>query len=319
MARNKKGKKEPTDSVTNLLGEGFGLRTRVVARSSKSFDDRSSGRRLSSRRSISPASPLIAMSASFPQPLLPAQPQLPPQVAYSTPLPQTGFMPNVTPPEIQQMQAQLQYLQMQVAHLQMPHISQEFPLSSQSQQEQQPLQVKSKPTRYAVDLTPPEPTKEDFEDLVRIDAHFNALENEEKIFGKPPSSAATLASSTNVDKPASEPPAAIAKHVCAGCGNIRSTHYHHENPIKFGETPAPSFCRKCQIEATSSESEMLQTKDKGGKGKSKVKEKHMADRKDGVDYIFVEEQSSEEELFRAPRKHASSRRKEGGRSRYVFM
>lgn len=42
---------------------------------------------------------------------------------------------------------------------------------------------------------------------------------------------------------------------CAGCGKERSRRFQHNNPIKDGETPPPSFCRKCQRQDTSSDNE----------------------------------------------------------------
>ncbi len=45
----------------------------------------------------------------------------------------------------------------------------------------------------------------------------------------------------------------VAKHVCAECGKLRSRKYQHENPLKPGETPSPSFCKKCQKDVTSTE------------------------------------------------------------------
>lgn len=47
----------------------------------------------------------------------------------------------------------------------------------------------------------------------------------------------------------------ITKHICAGCGRIRSKKYHHNHPIKQGEKPEPDFCRRCQKDSSSTDSE----------------------------------------------------------------
>lgn len=47
--------------------------------------------------------------------------------------------------------------------------------------------------------------------------------------------------------------AAAHLHVCAQCGQPRSKKYQARHPIKKGETPAPSFCGRCQKEETSEE------------------------------------------------------------------
>lgn len=46
----------------------------------------------------------------------------------------------------------------------------------------------------------------------------------------------------------------ITRHVCAGCGTLRSRKFQAENPLGPGEVPPISYCRKCQKEETSSES-----------------------------------------------------------------
>ncbi|KAI9809028.1 MAG: hypothetical protein M1825_002317 [Sarcosagium campestre] len=60
-----------------------------------------------------------------------------------------------------------------------------------------------------------------------------------------------------VAMPAPAPPAEstnLVQHVCAGCGKIRSSSYHHRHPIPSGGAPpAPDFCRRCVKEVTSSE------------------------------------------------------------------
>jgi hypothetical protein len=45
------------------------------------------------------------------------------------------------------------------------------------------------------------------------------------------------------------------KHVCAGCGSTRSKHYHVTHPLKKGEIPETSYCRRCVAEAEYTDSE----------------------------------------------------------------
>jgi hypothetical protein len=47
--------------------------------------------------------------------------------------------------------------------------------------------------------------------------------------------------------------ASLTKHVCAKCGKVRSSKYHHENPLKPGEVPAPAFCGRCERDLTSTD------------------------------------------------------------------
>ncbi len=76
----------------------------------------------------------------------------------------------------------------------------------------------------------------------------------------------------SVPEPTVEAAIPVTKHVCGDCGRIRSRKYHHENPIKPGETPAIDFCRKCQRDAsvTSSDHSDRDSKDeKKGNGEKK--------------------------------------------------
>jgi hypothetical protein len=52
---------------------------------------------------------------------------------------------------------------------------------------------------------------------------------------------------------ASQTSVTVTKHVCAECGRLRSRKYQHENPLRPGESPTPSFCKKCQRDVTSTE------------------------------------------------------------------
>ena len=67
----------------------------------------------------------------------------------------------------------------------------------------------------------------------------------------------------------------ITKHICAGCGRIRSKKYHHDHPLKEGEKPEPDFCRKCQKDSSSTDSE---GSDREKKKKKAKKTKHKKDR-----------------------------------------
>jgi hypothetical protein len=74
----------------------------------------------------------------------------------------------------------------------------------------------------------------------------------------------------------------ITKHVCAQCGRLRSRRYHHRNPIKTGEMPAPAYCRKCQKDAssTSGDTDVESKKRKKVKNSSKGKEKEKENNND---------------------------------------
>jgi hypothetical protein len=93
------------------------------------------------------------------------------------------------------------------------------------------------PTKYSV--APHKPTAADFEQLKKIDADYKSKTN-----SAPMSKTIEGNEKTTIT---------ITKHVCATCGRIRSWKYHHEHPIKPGETPTSGFCRKCQRDASSTD------------------------------------------------------------------
>lgn len=66
---------------------------------------------------------------------------------------------------------------------------------------------------------------------------------------------------------------------CAGCGRVRSRKFQHENPVKQGEVPTPSYCRKCarydtsSVESESERKKSYERKSKKSSRKSRKKEK----------------------------------------------
>lgn len=54
----------------------------------------------------------------------------------------------------------------------------------------------------------------------------------------------------------------ITKHICANCGRVRSKGYHKDHPLKDGDSPTPTFCRRCQRDASSTSSDSRNKKDK---------------------------------------------------------
>ena len=47
----------------------------------------------------------------------------------------------------------------------------------------------------------------------------------------------------------------VTRHVCAGCGTLRSRKFQAENPLEPGELPPISYCRKCEKEIKSTDDE----------------------------------------------------------------
>ena len=224
LAREK-SKRKPAISL-NLLGEAFGVTVKVTHKRSKSVES-------------PPRSPIIVDGVTY----VP-QGERPP---YSAPL-----------------------------------LQQPFPGASQPAQFAQ---------LYPSHIVAPKPTKQDFKQLKKIEAHFKKMMEAEprKITAAIPALAAAKAPAVvaeptvvpakgsispespapatipavPVGAPAAEPPApvpkvyevkttvTIIKHICANCGNVRSSRYQYENPIKPGETQLPAYCRKCQRYASS--------------------------------------------------------------------
>ena len=85
------------------------------------------------------------------------------------------------------------------------------------------------------------PSKEEVEDLKKIDVHFNKITSH-----KTKRLSAGPADTTTREEITTKNTVTITKHVCANCGRLRSRKYHAENTIKAEDTPIPAFCRKCQ-------------------------------------------------------------------------
>jgi hypothetical protein len=90
----------------------------------------------------------------------------------------------------------------------------------------------------------PNPSQQDLNQLHQMQAHFGRVYGP----GAPnnPQNGKVEVTSTTIT---------ITKHICAGCGRIRSKKYHHDHPIKQGEKPEPDFCRRCQKDTSSTDSE----------------------------------------------------------------
>lgn len=202
MAREKKPK--VADIAIDLLGEAFGTRT-VVRRRSRSVEAK-------------PVPLLLTAGTPFNPTQVPALP-------YTAPIPQQSsfqtFVPYPHPPQGGS-QPFIPY-QPQPWNPSMITLSQMPPHTP----------------HYTVPQTgsQPKPSKEDFEALKRIDAHFNEVTSKKT---------KRLSSGPAADEVTTKTTVTITKHICANCGRSRSNKYHMENPIKLGEEPTPAFCRKCQ-------------------------------------------------------------------------
>jgi hypothetical protein len=172
MARDKKNK--AADIAVDLLGEAFGVKTRVIRKRSQSLQR--------------PKGPLLIGGV----PYVPQQ-----QLAYTAPLPQQAF-------------------------------------SSQSLVPYPPQQSRS--------FVLPSPSQKDFDQLQQFNEHFN------KMVGH------STPNHHHHAKEATKTTIIITKHICAGCGRIRSKKYHQDHPLKEGDKPAPDFCRKCQKYSSSTSS-----------------------------------------------------------------
>jgi hypothetical protein len=210
MAREKRPK--PADVAVDLLGEAFGVRTRVIRKRSKSVEGAKG--------------PLLIGGV----PYVPQQ-----QLTYTTPIPQAAFSTqNLVPYH--------------------PQPAQSFIL--------------------------PNPSQRDFDQLQQMQAHFN------KLFpaGRP------MHDQRKVE--VTKTTITITKHICAGCGRIRSKKYHYNHPLKDGEKPEPDFCRKCQKDSssTSSGGSSRGAKKKTKKSKHKKHHKVCAEHNSQVaaDLAFIE-------------------------------
>lgn len=151
-------------------------------------------------------------------------------ITYSAPIPQQGFQ-QMPPPQM------LQYAQQQ---------PQQYP-------QQYPVPYYPGPTPSSIlsapkpdQQKPPKPTKADFANLVDMDTHFKKIVEDALKAAKP-----SIESKEDEKVVETKTTITITKHLCAHCGRLRSRKYHHEHPIKEGETPAAGFCRKCQKDASS--------------------------------------------------------------------
>ncbi|KAN0098843.1 hypothetical protein V8E51_014506 [Hyaloscypha variabilis] len=196
MAREKRESKAKKVAV-DLLGEAFGVKTRVIRPRAQSLDK--------------PSAPLLIGGV----PYVPQQ-QVPYQAPYTMPLPQQAFSaPSLVP-------------------------------------------YAPQPTFML-----PNPSQQDLNQLQQMQAHFGrmyplAAQN------NPQNGRVEITSSTIT----------ITKHICAGCGRIRSKKYHHDHPLKEGEKPEPDFCRKCQKDSSSTDSDGSGRENKKKKAKKTKHKKH---------------------------------------------
>ena len=66
-------------------------------------------------------------------------------------------------------------------------------------------------------------------------------------YDKPAPAAASVATPTSIT---------VTRHLCANCGNLRSKKYQAAHPLQVGDTAPVSFCRKCEKEFRSTDSEV---------------------------------------------------------------
>lgn len=195
----------------NLLGEVFGVTTKVVRTKSKS--------KQKSKRSRSvehlPTAPLVVGGVTY----VPQAQQAP----YSAPIPQQPF-PGIPAPVLQYPS---QYSP-QFPPCPYPHYSPQPP----------PQAFESPPPTHPTTLI-----ENGLQKLTKI--NFDIKKKEEKEI------LATTEQPTPLKVEGDKTTITIAKHICAHCGRLRSRRYHILNPIKLGESPVPAFCTKCQKDASS--------------------------------------------------------------------
>ena len=121
----------------------------------------------------------------------------------------------------------------------------------------------------------PNPSQQDLNQLHHMQAHFG------RMYGPAapnnPQNGKVEVTSTTIT---------ITKHICAGCGRIRSKKYHHDHPIKQGEKPEPDFCRRCQKDTSSTDTEGESQKPKK-KGKKPKHQKHHVSTVMGFPELFA--------------------------------
>jgi hypothetical protein len=110
----------------------------------------------------------------------------------------------------------------------------------------------------------PNPSQQDINQLHQMQAHFG------KMYGH-----GALNNNQNGKIEVTTTTITVTKHICAGCGRIRSKKYHHDHPLKEGEKPEPDFCRRCQKDTSSTDSdgESRERKKEGKKLKHKKNHK----------------------------------------------
>ncbi|KAE9373141.1 hypothetical protein N431DRAFT_534360 [Stipitochalara longipes BDJ] len=196
MAREKRENKAK-NVAADLLGEAFGVKTRVIRKRAQSLDK--------------PTGPLIIGGV----PYVPQQ-QVHYPAPYTMPLPQQAFSsPNLIP-------------------------------------------YTPQPTFML-----PNPSQQNLHQLQQMQAHFGNMYP--STVSNHPQNGKVEVTTTTIT---------ITKHICAGCGRIRSKKYHHDHPLKEGEKPEPDFCRKCQKDSSSTDSGGSSRENKKKKAKKTKHKKH---------------------------------------------
>ena len=198
-------KDKPIDIAVGLLGEAYGGGTRVIQRRARSVD-----------------------KEKFPGQIggVPFTQQL--QPIYTTPLFQQGLAQSTGLIPLRQYQ--------------------QYPYQPQLMQQLHfPRHPVPQPTSFTIPDPNfnPKPTKEDFEQLKVIDAHYNEISKRGETNSQGSEAAEEIALRTHKT---------LIRHICENCGRLRSRKYHHDNPIKAGEALIPASCKKCQRDASSTSS-----------------------------------------------------------------
>jgi hypothetical protein len=235
MAREKKPR--AADIAIDLLGEAFGTRT-IVRRRSRSVESK--------------PVPFLLTGTPFNAAQVPGVP-------YTTPIPQQPSFQTFNPYQQPQHGGPQPFMLYQPLPPWNPSM---IPYSQLPPQYGVP-QAASQPVKQS------EPSKEDFESLKRIDAHFNTVTSKKtKRLSLEPAKDINIQEEVTVNTTVT-----ATKHVCANCGRLRSRKYHAENRLKTGDTPTPAFCRKCQkdsSETSDSDDHKPKTKEKKSKKNKKV-------------------------------------------------
>jgi hypothetical protein len=200
-------KPKAADIAIDLLGEAFGTRT-TVRRRSRSVESKPVPLLLTAGTTFNPAQTTV----------LPYTAPIPQQSTFQT------FVPNPYPPHGG------------------PHPF--IPYQPQPWNSSMIPQLPIHPHHYTVPQS--KPSKEDFEALKRIDAHFNEVNSKKtKRLSSGPAAEAKVEKQVTAKTTVT-----ITKHVCANCGRLRSRKYHMDNPLEPGAEPTPAFCKKCQKDSS---------------------------------------------------------------------